>query len=271
MPKAISLAALRQDLHVSYSQIKSYMICPAKFQFGYILGVEPSHRPVNMVLGGAVHHALALHYDNIMQKKQKPEEDALIAWFTDRWDAEMDRPVPVVFDEKKDEATILDAGIALLRKFYEKSDVPTVLAVEQPFSIELRDPATGEVMEPQLIGAMDLIVEENNKPIVVEHKTAAKRYAQWQLDFELQPAIYAHACREIGIGDVGLRYQLLVKTKNPSLQLCDINRGDKEIAEALEIVCAVLRAIEAGHFWKNRSWACADCQYRYRCDEGGST
>ncbi len=265
------LSVLRRSMHVSYSQIKGYQICPAKFHFGYILGVEPSHRPVNMVLGGAVHHALALHYSYIMGKEEKPEEDALITWFRDRWDKEMDRPIPVVFDEKKDEGAFMDAGVALLRTFHAKSDVPTVLAVEQPFSIGLTDPGTGEVMEPQLIGAMDLIVEEKGLPVVVEHKTAAKRYAQWQLDFELQPSLYAHACREIGIGEVGLRYQLLVKTKSPSLQLCDIKRGEKEITEALETVCTVLSAIEAGHFWKNRSWACADCQYRYRCDEGGST
>ncbi len=268
MQKAISLAALRQDLHVSYSQIKSYMICSRKYSFHYIEGVEPSHRPVNMVLGGAVHHALALHYGYIQEKDGKMPEEQLVQTFRDRWDEEMDRPIPVVFDEKKNEGAFMDAGVALLRKFHAKSDVPTVLAVEQPFSIELRNPATGEVMEPKLIGAMDLIVEENEKSVVVEHKTAAKRYAQWQLNFELQPAIYAHACREIGIGDVGLRYQLLVKTKSPSLQLCDINRGESEIAEALETVCAVMRAIEAGIFFRNRSWACADCQYRWKCDEG---
>ena len=266
--EAQSLESLRQGLHVSYSQIKGYMICPAKYEYGYVLGTEPSHRPVNMILGGAVHSALANHYDHIMEKGVKPETDALVAWFRDRWDQEMERPVPVVFDEEKDEGAVLDSGIALLRIFHEKSDVPVVQAVEQPFSVDLVDPVTGEIMEPRLVGAMDLIVEENGKPVVVEHKTAAKRYSQWQLDYEMQPAIYAHACREIGIGEVGLRYQLLIKTKTPALQLCDIQRGEKEITEALETVCGVLRAIEGGHFYRNRSWACADCQFAYKCNGG---
>jgi CRISPR/Cas system-associated exonuclease Cas4 (RecB family) len=200
----------------------------------------------------------------------RPDADALATWFRDRWGEEMDRPIPVLFDEKKSEGFFVDAGVALLRTFHEKTDVPIVQAVEQPFAIELVDPSTGEVMEPKLIGAMDLIVEEKGKPVVVEHKTAAKRYAQWQLDFEMQPSLYAHACREIGIGEVGLCYQLLIKTKTPALQLCNIKREEKEIAEALETACQVVKAIEAGHFWRNRSWACADCQYKYKCDEGTS-
>ena len=262
------LSILRESLHVSYSQIRSFMICPAKYAHNYILGTEPSHRPVNMVLGGAVHHSLANHYDHIMEKGTKPEEEALLSWFRDRWDEEMDRPIPVLFDEKKDEGAILDAGIDLLRTFHAKSDVPVVQAVEQPFSIDLVDPTTGEIMEPRLVGAMDLIVEEDGRPVVIEHKTAAKRYAQWQLDFEMQPAIYAHAAREIGIGEVGLRYQLLIKTKSPSLQLCNVERREKDITEALETTCDVLRAIEAGIFWRNRSWACADCPFAYLCNGG---
>jgi hypothetical protein len=86
-----------------------------------------------------VHHALALHYEHIMDNAQKPDADALATWFRDRWGDEMDRPIPVMFDEKKSEGFFVDAGVALLRTFHEKSDVPTVQAVEQPFAIDLPD------------------------------------------------------------------------------------------------------------------------------------
>lgn len=125
-----------------------------------------------------------------------------------------------------------------------------------------------EVMEPRLVGAMDLVVHGADRPEIVEHKTASKRYAQWQLDLDTQPTIYLHAAREMGLGEADVRYQLLVKTKVPSLQQCPIIRTDSQIREALETVCQVLRAIEAGVFYRNRSWACEDCPFLYRCDKG---
>lgn len=65
-----------------------------------------------------------------------------------------------------------------------------------------------------------------------------------------------------------VRYQLLVKTRVPSLQQCHIARTERQITEALETVCAVQRAVDAGHFYRNRSWACQDCPFRWRCDGG---
>jgi hypothetical protein len=58
---------------------------------------------------------------------------------------------------------------------------------------------------------------------------------------------------------------LLIKTKNPQFQQCPIERADRHVTEMLSTFCTVLRAIEAGHFWKNRSWAFGDCTFAYRC------
>jgi hypothetical protein len=36
----------------------------------------------------------------------------------------------------------------------------------------------------------------------------------------------------------------------------------------METFASVVRAVDAGIFYRNRSWACADCTYAYRCNEG---
>lgn len=268
MPESATLADLRQELHISYSQIRTYLTCPAKFEHQYVRGTEPSHRPVALVFGGAVHSALQHYYVNLQTAREKIAESDFLDVFRLRLYEAMDEPVPILFDEDDGEGRLVDQGVGLLRMFHEKATTPVVLAVEQPFSVDLVDPATGEVMEPRLVGAMDLIVQGADRPEIVEHKTASKRYAQWQLDLDAQPSIYLHAARETGLGEADLRFQLLVKTRVPSLQQCPITRTETQITEALSTVCSVLRAIEAGHFYRDRSWACADCPFRYRCDEG---
>ena len=263
---APDLATLRQGLHVSYSQVRSFLVCPAKFQHAYILETEPSHRPVALVLGGSVHHALAQYYGHVHQTGEKMPLEGLCAAFRDRFDAELDKKVPIRFDDRADSGAVIDQGVALLAAFYEQADTPNVVAVEQPFSVELVDPVTGEVLDLHLVGAFDLMVREHGRPVVVEHKTAARKYTREQLAWDLQPSVYAYAANEMGMGSVGLRYQLLLKTRTPGIEICDIERTPAHIREMVTTVTTVLRAVEHDVFYRNRGWACGDCQYGYRCD-----
>jgi putative RecB family exonuclease len=263
-----TLAELRKAPHVSYSQIKSYMMCPMKFYHSYQAKTEPSHRPLALVLGSAVHEALAAFYAHLQGTGMKIDEAELLAVFRDRVDREWDAPVPIKLDEGSDVGELLDQGIGLLRMFHEQTDCPTVLAVEQPFSASLYDPQTGEVFAAPLIGAMDLVVQGPQRPMVIEHKTAARKYTREQLAYETQPSVYAFAAEQIGLGKVDLLYQLLIKNKTPSLQHCRVTRTEAHIREMMETFASVVRAVDAGIFYRNRSWACADCTYAYRCNEG---
>jgi len=263
-----TLAELRKQPHVSYSQIRSYLMCPMKFYHSYQAHTEPSHRPLALVLGSAIHEALAAYYGHLQNTGVKIDEAELLDVFRDRVDREWDAPVPIKIDEGLAAGELLDQGVGLLQMFHANADCPTVLGVEVPFSAPLYDPQTGEVFNAPLIGAMDLVVQGANRSMVVEHKTSAKRYAQWQLEFEVQPSCYAYAAQQVGMNEVDVQFQILVKSKTPSIQHCPIRRTNAQITEMLSTFCAVVRAVDAGHFFRNRSWACSDCQYRYRCDEG---
>lgn len=237
-----------------------------KFYHAYTAKTEPSHRPMALVLGSAIHEALATFYGHLQGTGMKIGEAELLDVFRGRVDYELDAPIPIRLDDDEDGGEMLDQGIDLLRMFWERADCPHVLAVEQPFSAPLFDPATGEVFQAPLIGAMDLVIAGPERPLVIEHKSSSKRYAAWQLELEMQPSVYRYGAQQIGLGDVDVQYQILVKSKTPSLQQCPIRRADWQIAEMLETFASVVKTIDAGHFWKNRSWACSDCQYRYKCD-----
>jgi len=263
-----TLSELRKRPHLSYSAIKSYLMCPMKFWHNYEAQSEPSHRPLALVLGSAIHEGLAAYYAHIQGVGAKISAEELMDVFRDTIDREMDRPVPIKLPDDGDPGGMIDQGIDLLRMFWEQGDCPQVLAVEQPFAVPLYDPATGEVFEYPLIGAMDLIVQGTERPLVVEHKTSSKKYAGWQLALETQPTVYKYATQQIGLGNADVMYQVLVKTKTPSIQHCRIKRSEGHIREMMETFSQVVRAIDNNVFYKNRGWACADCQYAWLCEEG---
>ena len=256
---------LRQGLHVSYSQVRTFMICPTRLEHSHVLGTEPSHRPVALAFGGAVHAALAAFYGHVMTQGEAIPLDALQAAFRDRWEAELDEPIPILFDDVKDAGAVVDQGVAMLRVFHERAEIPHVVAIEQPFSVDLVDPATGEVLDLRLVGAFDLVTNGAGKPVIWEHRTAARKYTKDQLAYDLQPSVYAYAAREIGMADVGLKYQILLKTRTPGIEICNVKRTAPDVREMLMTVTTVLSAIERGIFYRNRGWACADCQFAYRC------
>jgi putative RecB family exonuclease len=158
-------------------------------------------------------------------------------------------------------------GTALLRVFYEAvyQDPPVVVGVEVPFAIELHDLVTGEVLEERLVGALDLVIREGDKHIVVEHKTAAKKWSQDQVEHDIQLSAYKLVAGKLGLGDVGLRLQVLTKTKKPAMVIENTERGDKNIQDFLATVVAVLRAVDAGVFYPVRSTMCGGCAFQRRC------
>jgi hypothetical protein len=167
---------MREGLHVSVSQVKCYLRCPRQYQLRYVLGAEPEFMPANLVLGSAVHEGLAAYYRSVMTTSESPEFDVCMAAF---------HATLVGFRKKQvaDQGRRQDRGAGrgalegLLREHYQ--DPPNVVGVEVPFTIDLPDPTTGEILEEALGrcpgpgGA-----RRSKKHVVVEHKTAAKKWSK---------------------------------------------------------------------------------------------
>jgi len=151
--------------------------------------------------------------------------------------------------------------VALLTTFFEHVERPDkVLAVEQPFAVDLVDPRTGHMVEEQFTGVLDALVEVEGHQVILEHKTAAKKWSQDQLDHDLQAGAYLAA-----IPASCVRLQCLLKTKTPSLDTHDLIRSEPQKNEAIDVICRVLDAIRAGAFWRNRGWACRGCEFEKQC------
>lgn len=252
--------AERAALHVSASQIKTYLMCPKKYQFRYVLGVEPEHVSANLVLGSAVHAAIAQYYLALMDELE-PDEAKIYAEFRRSIAKDFAGKTPVLLDDGQTRADLTATGETLLRTFLANVERPDrVLAVETAFYADVADPHTGEFLEEQLTGFFDAVVQFGEKTVVLEHKTAARAWSQDQLDFDLQVSLYQAVTRTDAV-----RLQVMTKTKVAKFLTYDLCRTERQMTEGVEIVCGVLTAIRAGAFFPNPGWGCDGCEFRKLC------
>ena len=250
----------RAELHVSVSQVKSWLICSRRYSYRYVRGIEPEHRSPNLVLGSAVHEALAAFYVSVTAGKVIGV-DELVANFTDAWARELQGDQTLLLPEGTTADNIKDQGIGLVKAFAEYAAVPDkVVSVEQLFAVDIADPKSGELIEEQLVGYLDAVVVEDGKQVILEHKTAARRWSRDQLDYDLQAGVYLAVT-----GAEKLRFQVLLKTKTPGFVTHDVTRTEQQKDEAIEILCRVLDAIRSGISWPNRGWQCRTCGYQRQC------
>ena len=259
------LHALRDAPHTSISSIKTYLICPQKYFHRYVLDSEPTHRSVNLILGSAVHEAIATFYVGLGTTGKAPPEAELLSVFDDAWNRDLERDPPV---RSNDIGVDKDLGLALVKAFHEGAPRPArVVAVEHPFAIPLRSPTGDETSDQLIVGAIDAVVADKAGQVtLLEAKTAKRRWSAVQLQYDIQPTIYRTAAWELGIADdPALRFDFVLKLKKPVFEPVEVVRTDDDETEAMTVLWQVCRAVDAGVFYKVRSWACADCEFAHLC------
>jgi CRISPR/Cas system-associated exonuclease Cas4 (RecB family) len=269
--KEARIKRIRDGLHVSTSALRTFLACPYRFFLRYVAGEEPDFRPSSMVLGRAVHEALARYHLALMTGVDFGR-DELVEAFDESLDREMAHHVPVKFKEGEAVNELVTTGHKLLEVYHQDACPKDIVDVERPFSVRLTDPRTGELMEPALVGVFDLLVkgsEDDQSTTVVEIKTSAKRWTSGQLELDLQTALYAEGVVQEGMaredGSVEVVLAVLVKNKKPLLQRERVRRGPRDRRLALMVAVDVLRAIEHGSWYRNPGWQCSTCAHRRRC------
>jgi CRISPR/Cas system-associated exonuclease Cas4 (RecB family) len=256
-------------LRISKSQIQTYLICPRKFWFQYVMGAMPEFLPASLPFGSALHGAVAAFYRAIKETGTKPE----LAFITREFELAWERAAVghrLSFKGKTSVSSQLGLGKALLQKFYDEVKPRKVEAVEYPFAIALSDPNTGAPLDVSLVGIIDLIEsDDDGNLIITELKTSAKRYADSQGENQLDGLIYAYAISRLGFrtinGETLIRYDVLVKTKSPGFQQIYFNKSPEDYGRLVRWIQEILQAIDGESFFPNFGWACHNCQFRRRC------
>jgi putative RecB family exonuclease len=256
-------------LYTSVSQMKCWLRCPRQFELKYVRGVAPAFVPVNLAFGSAIHEALAAHYNEIKSTGSPLRRDLVLDVFRAAWERAIDGDIPLqAVEDGEDPREVVDKGVSMLHAFAEhaaRSPTKEVEAVELAFTVALYDPDSGERLEEALTGFMDLVVVEGGHRVVVEHKTSSRKFSDDQLQFDLQVSGYKLAARAAGLGEVGLRFQIITKARAPFVQVADVQRGQADEVDFVRTAVGVLRAIDAGVSYPIRGWACRSCQFAHAC------
>jgi CRISPR/Cas system-associated exonuclease Cas4 (RecB family) len=265
-----ALALLREEAHSSVSSITTYLRCPRKYEHRYIVKTPVEHRASALAFGGVLHEALAFFYAAIRDDRPEPTHEELAQVFRDAWKRELDGDLPILFGEKESAISLTIKGAEMLKVFLEKAPrYAEVIAVEESFRMELIDPETGEVLPP-LIGVFDAVVrDENDRTVVLEHKTGARKWTDDKLAFDPQLSAYHLAATELGLGkNASVSVQLLTKTKKADLHIYNPTRTKADHDDFITTAAGVWRAVNAGVSYPVRDWWCKGCEYASGCVAG---
>jgi hypothetical protein len=258
---------LRNPLHVSFSQVSTWLRCPESFRLRYVAGAAPSHQSANLVFGSAIHGALAFHHECLRRDGKPAVLDEVLHDFADRWQAAQESSLRIQWDDEDSPQKLFDLGRELLTLYLETVQVGAVLAVEKQFSLPIYD-SRGARLEETLVGFVDVIEQDADGSVwITELKTAARRFDEFRLLYDHQLSLYAAAREVLGIPNAGLRFRVLLKQKKPAVVTYDVPRQALQVAESLHVVRQVLRAVDAGIFFPVRSYQCTSCAFRARCGE----
>ncbi|MCD4653025.1 PD-(D/E)XK nuclease family protein [bacterium] len=73
------MTKFKDEPHLSYSQINTYIMCPLKYRFSYVEKIERDFTPAALPFGGAMHEVLAAYYISVKNAGIAPGSDWWIA------------------------------------------------------------------------------------------------------------------------------------------------------------------------------------------------
>ncbi len=256
----------RQRPHWSYSSISQYLTCPLRYYFQRIRCLPQPTVSSGLVLGSAVHAALAEYHKGI-QNGTGSRRDEIQRAYSESWN-ERDNSV-IAYKDSESRQDLFDQGMALVDLYLKEPPPERIVAVEQPMMAPVKT-SRGEYLETPLLAVADLIVAADDGLVVREFKTSARAYASGEAAASLQPTCYVHAVEEAYGEPTTVEYVVLVKTKVPKLQRLDATRSPEELGRLGDIIETIERAVQANIYYPVENQIhCSSCPYREPCREWG--
>ena len=260
------------QLHFSYSQLSTFLICPAKYGHNYVWGTPPETRPVALPFGKAIHKAAEAYYRTLKDTGEIMPVDQVITTFEMVFDNDIkSTEVELTLKEGETLGALREQGIELIKLFHQEIRPQKIAGVEVPFSVSVPDILNGGGELPiKLLGYYDLVErDEQGTYLIAELKTSAQRFSSLRLEYDLQATTYSYAMTKMKVATSEssclIRYDVLLKTKKPAFEHYFVTRTEADHKRLIHLINHVLRAIEMRVFYRNTGWQCSDCQFKKAC------
>jgi len=245
-------------VHLSYSQINSYRLCPEYYKREKLEGEFLGLTTVSMSRGRGVHKGAE---KNFVQKKDSHADlpvDDIIGTAVAEYEKSLDSdgfglwlsPNEKSAGKTKTVGAEKDRTVRLSKLFAEDL-APDI----QPDIVEAKG-RIRVIPELEVIGYIDVAQEDRIHDLKTgkKSKTAKDIHSDFQLT--TYAGIYYHAT---GRWPKGLEMDVLIDTKTPKVQTLKTERDRADLGAWLEVVLSVYNAIKAGVFPPAPigSWKCA--------------
>lgn len=270
--KYAKLKSYKEEPHISYSQISTYKMCPLQYRFRYVDSLKPEFTPAALPFGTSIHEALAFFYRGLRDNKTQYSREGLIDIFETDWNLQNECNENIKFDNGDTPESLKKKGIDMLKTFYESVHPGEIIAVEVEFSLK-HDNNNGHTkpLPLPIVGTIDLVERTSEGVIVVDHKTAARKYSDNKVEDDLQLTIYTCALSrsKLANGDKEFfgRFDVLTKTKTPELVSYYTSRNENDFRRLMKLVREICYTIEQGCFFPNPGWQCAGCSFQSACKD----
>jgi putative RecB family exonuclease len=263
---------ITSELHISHSQIFTYLACSLKYQFRYVLCKPAERIGLSLPFGSAIHKTLERYYRAYFQGRIE-SLDVLQDLFAEVLTQQLSENKGLVVFNKTipDADSAITMGKEMIRAFHESIHLAgwTVKGIELPLSAQLYTD-TGEATEFKLIGFIDLLLEDpGGELVVVDHKTAARSKSQAEVDSDMQMTAYSYLLAAnkyvFPTAPVKGRFDVLRKLKTPKLEHFHTVRTAADRKRLAKIATGVLAGIEAKVFLPSKGWMCGDCEFAMAC------
>lgn len=249
--------------HLSYSSLSLYAECPAKWRFKYVQKITTKQSPA-LIFGSAVHDTIELllmrrfegwPMGNLVEAwarawHQRSKGDS-VDWSGDLPE-ELENMGAQLFGSPDTKAAIESLRPALW------GELP---AIEQRITLSVPG------VPLPIIGYLDMLADDG---VIVDFKTAARKWTHTQAQQETQPLFYLAALNQMGVDHTPGRFRHIIFTKGrqPSIQILETERSTDELLWLMRVIAGIWRAIEAEHFPMNPKACFAwgrPCEYLSLC------
>jgi len=114
-----------------------------------------------------------------------------------------------------------------------------------------------------LLGIVDLVLDGENAPTIIDFKTAARSGTPMATTHEIQLSSYSYLFRQLdGRKEAGLEIRSLIKTKCPKIEFHHYEaRSDAHFKRLFAVIREYLDALDSGRFNFRPGWGCSMCEH----------
>lgn len=225
---------------ITPSFVNTYLLCPAKAYFQYVLRLPRTPTP-QIIVGRAMDLAIGLHFAAKMKEEPVAVEDAF-AEFLEKGSLEVETP--------QEALKCLDPGVKAIRRYISRVSPLIIPTGVQVPTLTLHTRAA-------IRGRADVTFRPTPEPrvsAVADVKTASRRFPSFRTSDLVQLTCYTHTqifpiqARQHHIAQI----HLFVLKKDPEIVVLSHPISESDVTLVGNLVASVLRGVSASAYPPNR-------------------